>query len=72
MRTTLDLSSAAWVKSSYSNGNGGQCVEFAPGIAATAGVVPVRDSKNAMGPALVFPAGAWGSFTTALRDGEFR
>ncbi|MFD7507189.1 DUF397 domain-containing protein [Streptomyces sp. NPDC059850] len=71
MKTVLDLSSAAWVKSSYSNGNEGQCVEFAPGIAATAGVVPVRDSKNPAGPALVFPAGAWGSFTTALCDGEF-
>lgn len=71
MKTALDLSRAAWVKSSYSNGNEGECVEFAPGIAATAGVVPVRDSKDPAGPALVFPAGAWGSFTTALRDGEF-
>jgi hypothetical protein len=72
MRTDLDLSHAEWVKSSYSNGNGGECVEFAPGIAATAGVVPVRDSKVPAGPALVFPVGAWGSFTTALRSGDFR
>lgn len=71
MKTALDLSRAAWAKSSYSNGNEGECVEFAPCIAATAGVVPVRDSKNPAGPALVFPAGAWDSFTTALRSGEF-
>ncbi|MET7760856.1 DUF397 domain-containing protein [Streptomyces sp. NPDC005393] len=71
MRTDLDLSRAEWVKSSYSNGNGGECVEFAPGIAATAGVVPVRDSKNPAGAALIFSADAWGSFTTALRSEQF-
>ncbi|MFE1933189.1 DUF397 domain-containing protein [Streptomyces sp. NPDC059474] len=71
MRNALDLSSAEWVKSSYSNGNGGQCVEFAPGIAATAGVVPVRDSKHPAGPALVFRVEAWTSFTSAVRSGEF-
>ncbi|MER7789039.1 DUF397 domain-containing protein [Streptomyces sp. NPDC097640] len=71
MRTALDLSRAKWVKSSYSNGNGGQCVEFAPDIATTAGVVPVRDSKHPAGPALVFSASAWGSFTAALRTGAF-
>ncbi|MFF7653623.1 DUF397 domain-containing protein [Streptomyces sp. NPDC007983] len=71
MKTTLDLSCAEWVKSSYSNGNEGECVEFAPGIAATAGVVPVRDSKRPAGPALVFPAGAWDAFTAAMRSGDF-
>ncbi|MFI1334584.1 DUF397 domain-containing protein [Streptomyces sp. NPDC020845] len=71
MRNALDLSRAEWVKSSYSNGNEGQCVDFAPGIATTAGVVPVRDSKNPAGPALVFSADAWGSFTTAVQTGEF-
>ncbi|MET7937799.1 DUF397 domain-containing protein [Streptomyces sp. NPDC005322] len=71
MRTALDLSHAEWVKSSHSNGNEGQCVEFAPGIAATVGVVPVRDSKHPAGPALVFSVGAWDSFTVAMRNGQF-
>ncbi|MFD5384461.1 DUF397 domain-containing protein [Streptomyces sp. NPDC127074] len=71
MRIALDLSRAVWVKSSYSNGNEGQCVEFAPSIAATAGVVPVRDSKRPAGPTLVFPVEAWTSFTSAVRSGEF-
>ncbi|MGW7594390.1 DUF397 domain-containing protein [Streptomyces rubiginosohelvolus] len=71
MKTALDLSRAEWVKSSYSNGNEGECVEFAPSIAATAGVVPVRDSKHPAGPALVFPVEAWTSFTSAVRNGEF-
>ncbi|MFE4518764.1 DUF397 domain-containing protein [Kitasatospora sp. NPDC056783] len=35
------------------------------------GVVPVRDSKDPSGPALVFPAAAWGSFISAVRGAEF-
>ncbi|BBJ40810.1 hypothetical protein SSPO_035280 [Streptomyces antimycoticus] len=70
MRPDLDLSHAEWVKSSYSNGNEGQCVEFAPGIAATAGVVPVRDSKHPAAPALLFSAEAWSSFTATIRSGQ--
>ncbi|MFJ7248920.1 DUF397 domain-containing protein [Kitasatospora sp. NPDC098652] len=56
-----------WRKSSHS-GQGGQCVEVADGHQS---VVPVRDSKNPHGPALVFPATAWQSFVTAVRTGEF-
>ncbi|MFE4974383.1 DUF397 domain-containing protein [Kitasatospora sp. NPDC056651] len=33
--------------------------------------VPVRDSKDPSGPALVFPASAWGSFISAVRGAEF-
>lgn len=32
------------------------------------GLVPVRDSKNALGPALAFPAGSWTSFIGALQQ----
>ncbi|MFJ4920751.1 DUF397 domain-containing protein [Streptomyces sp. NPDC088725] len=52
------MSTTNWVKSSYSNGDGGNCVEFAPASAA-AGVVPVRDSKNPNGPVLMLTPGAW-------------
>ncbi|WP_406204731.1 DUF397 domain-containing protein [Kitasatospora sp. NBC_01560] len=62
-----DLSGAAWVKSSYSN-NGGQCVEASPSFP---GLIPVRDSKDPEGPALVFPADAWRAFVAGVRDGEF-
>lgn len=71
MSSALDLSSAKWVKSSHSNANEGQCVEFAPRIAATAGVVPVRDSKNTTGPCLLFSVSAWASFADAVRGGHF-
>ncbi|QRX92693.1 DUF397 domain-containing protein [Streptomyces noursei] len=60
----LDLSNASWRKSSYSNGTGGDCVEVADGLP---GVVPVRDSKDPQGPALVFSAARWSSFVSALK-----
>ncbi|MFJ6770367.1 DUF397 domain-containing protein [Kitasatospora sp. NPDC091257] len=66
MRNKLDA--ASWRKSSYSGTNGGNCVEVAPGFP---GLVPVRDSKDPHGPALVFPAAAWDSFITAVREGKF-
>ncbi|MFF2080201.1 DUF397 domain-containing protein [Kitasatospora sp. NPDC058162] len=67
MKVHLDLSDARWRKSTYSGG-GGECIEVADGFA---GVMPVRDSKDPHGPALVFPATAWQSFVTAVRTGEF-
>ncbi|MFD5435979.1 DUF397 domain-containing protein [Kitasatospora sp. NPDC127067] len=67
MSENVDLTGASWSKSSYS-GNGGQCVEVASGFP---GLLPVRDSKNPHGPALVFPAKAWMSFVAAVRSGEF-
>ncbi|MEU9076514.1 DUF397 domain-containing protein [Kitasatospora sp. NPDC048538] len=41
---------------------------MAPGFP---GLIPVRDSKDPHGPALVFPADAWQSFVAAVRCGEF-
>ncbi|QHC20665.1 DUF397 domain-containing protein [Streptomyces sp. GS7] len=62
----LDLNNAAWRKSSYSNGSGGECVEVADGLP---GIVPVRDSKDPQGPALVFSAAGWSSFVSAVKGG---
>ncbi|MFD7286203.1 DUF397 domain-containing protein [Streptomyces sp. NPDC059863] len=56
-----------WRKSSYSGGSQGECLEVADGYAD----VPVRDSKNPHGPALVFPAAGWSAFVAAVRDDEF-
>ncbi|MEV6978822.1 DUF397 domain-containing protein [Kitasatospora sp. NPDC093806] len=56
-----------WRKSSHSN-NGGECVEVATNLPTA---VPVRDSKDPDGPALLFPAPAWRAFLAALREGEF-
>ncbi|GAA2247136.1 MULTISPECIES: DUF397 domain-containing protein [Kitasatospora] len=63
-----DLSAATWRKSTYSNGDGGQCIEVADGFS---GIVPVRDSKDPNGPALVFPSEAWSAFVAGVRAGDF-
>jgi hypothetical protein len=51
-----------WRKSSYSDGNGGQCVE----VASAAGVV-VRDTTDRNGVTVTFSAEAWEWFTQALK-----
>ncbi|MCP3818504.1 DUF397 domain-containing protein [Streptomyces sp. A3M-1-3] len=64
---SVDLSAATWRKSSYSNSDGGQCVEVSDDFAAA---IPVRDSKNPHGPVLVFPAADWSSFIAAIKGGQ--
>ncbi|WP_405777606.1 DUF397 domain-containing protein [Streptomyces sp. NBC_00859] len=66
MRST-ELSAAAWRKSSYSNQDGGECVEVADGCND---VVPVRDSKNPHGPVLAFGATGWAPFVSAVKRGD--
>ncbi|TVL89978.1 DUF397 domain-containing protein [Streptomyces sp. SAJ15] len=67
MRTTrIDLSIADWRKSTYSTGGNG-CIEITEQFP---GVVPVRDSKNPEGPALVFSSDGWSSFVDAVKRGE--
>ncbi|MBC3843923.1 DUF397 domain-containing protein [Streptacidiphilus sp. 4-A2] len=60
---------APWSKSSYSGGNGGDCIETALGFIP--GAVPVRDSKDPNGPALTFSNDAFRSFVDAIKAGEF-
>ncbi|MGX1852596.1 DUF397 domain-containing protein [Streptomyces sp. NPDC055299] len=61
------MSAAKWRKSSYSNGDGGACIEVADSLPA---LVPVRDSKDPQGPALLFKAPAWSSFVAAVKSGR--
>lgn len=63
---SLDLTVVNWRKSSYSNQDGGECVEVSDDFAA---VVPVRDSKFSHGPVLAFGAPGWASFVSAVKDG---
>ncbi|MFE7898272.1 DUF397 domain-containing protein [Streptomyces sp. NPDC057424] len=57
-----------WRKSSYSNDQGGSCLEVLDGHRRG---VPVRDSKNPHGPAIILPEPAWSTFVTAVRNGAF-
>jgi len=63
-----EIKGAVWRKSSYSSGNGGNCVEVAdlPG-----GGFAMRDSKNPQGPALKFTRAEWEAFLAGVRAGEF-
>jgi hypothetical protein len=78
----IDLTAVIWRRSSYSNVNGGDCVEVGTWRRSSysnqnggscvevadgvPGVVPVRDSKNP-GPALVVPADAWAAFVERVK-----
>jgi hypothetical protein len=52
-----------WRKSTYSDGNGGSCVE----VADAARVVLVRDTKDRDGGTLAFSAEAWRVFAEELK-----
>ncbi|WP_329027505.1 DUF397 domain-containing protein [Streptomyces sp. NBC_00690] len=51
-----------WKKSSYSDSQGGSCVE----TAAQAGQVGIRDSKDRNGPVVVVPANTWSTFVAFI------
>jgi hypothetical protein len=57
------IDSAAWRKSSYSGGSGGDCVE----VADAASAVMVRDTTNRDGGTLAFTSDAWQTFITSLK-----
>ncbi|MGV9909120.1 DUF397 domain-containing protein [Streptomyces tendae] len=58
-----DLTNAHWRKSTYSNGEGGNCLEITDGVP---GVIPVRDSKVADGPVIVVGSVAWTEFVRTV------
>lgn len=64
MTHTPDLSTAAWRKSSYSDGGANNCVEVADGHPD---LVPVRDSKTPAGRPLVFSAASWSAFMEGVK-----
>ncbi|MFJ4706096.1 DUF397 domain-containing protein [Streptomyces anulatus] len=66
----MTTESPRWFKSSYSS-NGGACVEVAPNLAASRGIVPVRDSKVVDGPVVAVPVTAFAAFVAGVRGGTF-
>jgi hypothetical protein len=53
-----------WFKSSYSDNEGGNCVEVALSTA-----IHIRDSKVPAGPELQITATAWEAFISAVQPG---
>lgn len=65
----IDLPRAVWRKSTFSNGNGGACVEVARNLP---GIVAVRDSKDrGNGPTLAFIKDEWSAFVAGVKAGAF-
>jgi Domain of unknown function (DUF397) len=79
----MDVTSAAWRKSSYSGGNGGNCVEVAVAwckssysggngggcveVAPAENDIAVRDSKDPDGPHLQISADGWRTFLARIK-----
>ncbi|MFG2175353.1 DUF397 domain-containing protein [Streptomyces niveus] len=63
-RTEQSVPEAAWFKSSYSTGDGGECVE----VAAAPTHVHVRDSKRLTGPMLTVGPAAWAGFVKLIAN----
>ena len=56
-----------WFTSSFSGGNGANCVE----VAFLPCAVAVRDTKDRALPAHRYAAADWAAFVAAVRSGEF-
>jgi hypothetical protein len=53
-----------WRKSTYSNANGGNCVE----TASNGGMILVRDTTDRDGGTLAFATGVWKAFTGMIKQ----
>jgi hypothetical protein len=64
----MELNSTAWRTSSYTGGNGGNCVE----VGNDEGGVVVRDTKARAGEVLAFTPQAWRELTAHIKDANAR
>ncbi|MGW3039138.1 DUF397 domain-containing protein [Kitasatospora sp. NPDC001159] len=55
-----------WFKSSYSDSQGGACIE----VASSPATVHVRDSKDKAGPTLAFSPDAWYAFVAFAAEAQ--
>jgi Domain of unknown function (DUF397) len=61
-----ELTGLAWRKAQRSVNNG-QCVE----LARSGSMIAVRDSKNPVGPILMYTQAEWDAFLHGAKNGEF-
>jgi hypothetical protein len=70
----MDLTGAAWRKSSYSAEDGSGFIEIAFLSGSKAGsdhVIAMRDGSSPDGPTLIFTPDEWRAFTAGVSNGEF-
>ncbi|MBP2585477.1 hypothetical protein J3A78_005955 [Streptomyces sp. PvR006] len=58
----MSTTELAWFKSSYSTGDGGNCIE----VATDPSTIHVRDSKRPEGPQLTLSPATWTEFLARL------
>jgi uncharacterized protein DUF397 len=63
----VDVSDAAWRKSTRSGPYSDNCVE----VAFVGGAIALRDSKDRAGAVLLFTPEEWLAFVGGAKDGEF-
>ncbi|MFC4589136.1 DUF397 domain-containing protein [Sphaerisporangium corydalis] len=63
----MEMIDPSWRKSSYSSGNGGNCLE----IAIYSADLAVRDSKRPTGPTLRVSPSEWQTFLHAIKTHNF-
>ncbi|MBZ2408800.1 DUF397 domain-containing protein [Streptomyces albidoflavus] len=66
MTRQAELSGVRWFTSSYSNDQGGQCVE---GALLDGAHMAIRDTKGRARGTFVFPAPVWDAFVGAIKGG---
>jgi hypothetical protein len=62
----INVQSIAWRKSSYSDHQGGNCVE----LRGLRFMIEVRDSKNPNGAKLALTTADWHAFTRRIKDSQ--
>ncbi|WP_330338430.1 DUF397 domain-containing protein [Streptomyces sp. NBC_00557] len=60
----MSVEDLAWFKSSYSDGEGGDCLE----VAAHPTAIHIRDSKTPTAPHLTVSPAAWSAFVSSGTD----
>lgn len=66
-RSRVELTMATWRKSTRSGPNCDNCVE----VAFVGAGIAIRDSKDPLGPNLLFTADEWEAFVGGAKNGEF-
>lgn len=64
----MTIEKLSWFKSSYSDGEGGQCLE----VALTPDTIHLRDSKHPAGPRMTLSPAAWSAFLSGELTGDRR